>query len=84
MHNNIVKSIVAVFAMLAGLSIAMAQNGAGARNTLYNKLDNGPGGPAPKQDLTGYWTGPLEPTRGDVPPMTPLGQQRFNLNKTEA
>ena len=84
MHNNIVKSIVAVFAMLAGLSIAMAQNGAGARNTLYNKLDNDPGGPAPKQDLTGYWTGPLEPTRGDVPPMTPLGQQRFNTNKTES
>lgn len=51
----------------------------------------GDGGPAPKRDLTGTWAGPSsgmavpkgtnaqEPT---APPMTPLGQQLFSLNKT--
>jgi hypothetical protein len=51
----------------------------------------GDGGPAPKRDLTGTWAGPSsgmavpkgtnaqEPT---APPLTPLGQQLFSLNKT--
>jgi hypothetical protein len=86
MRNLIPRSIVALFAMLAVSSLAMAQAGAGANNSLYNKLskDDSSGGPAPPRDLSGTWTGPLEPKRGDVPTMTPLGQQRFSLNKTEA
>jgi hypothetical protein len=51
--------------------------------TLYNKLDaaGGKAGPAPRRDLSGSWTGPLEPLKlGDVPALTPLGQQRFKLN----
>jgi hypothetical protein len=51
----------------------------------------GDGGPAPKRDLTGTWAGPSsgmavpkgtnaqEPT---APPLTPLGQQLFSMNKT--
>jgi hypothetical protein len=50
----------------------------------------GDGGPAPKRDLTGSWAGPSsgmavprgtnaqEPT---APPLTPLGQQLFSMNK---
>ena len=86
MRNLIARSILALLTMLAVSSVGMAQAGAGANNSLYNKLskDDSSGGPAPRRDLSGTWTGPLEPKRGDVPPMTPLGQQRFSLNKTEA
>jgi hypothetical protein len=49
--------------------------------SLYQKIQGtGPGGPAPRRDLSGSWTGPLEPKAGDVPPMTALGQARFKLN----
>jgi len=50
----------------------------------------GDGGPAPKRDLTGTWAGPssgMAVPRGNAqepkaPPMTPLGQQLFSMNKT--
>jgi hypothetical protein len=64
------------------------QAGAGALdNTLYNKLEKDPstGGPAPKRDLNGVWAGPLNAVASEqIPPMTPLGKQRFSLNKPEA
>jgi hypothetical protein len=47
----------------------------------------GPGGPAPKRDLTGTWAGPRsgagvpDNERSDKPVMTPLGQQLFEGNK---
>jgi hypothetical protein len=43
-----------------------------------------PAGPAPKHDLNGAWVGPLKASHGEVPPMTPVGQARFKLNKPEA
>ena len=58
--------------------------GAAAAQNRFEK--QGPGGPAPKRDLNGAWAGPNGPTKvvyGDVPPMTPLGEQRFKLNKPE-
>ena len=51
--------------------------------TLYNKLDAAgvKAGPAPRRDLSGSWTGPLEPLKlGEAAPLTPLGQQRRKLN----
>jgi hypothetical protein len=56
-------------------------------NTLYNKLEKDPstGGPAPKRDLNGVWAGPLNAVASEqIPPMTPLGQKLFGLNKPEA
>jgi hypothetical protein len=50
--------------------------------TLFQKLEaiGETGGPAPVRDLSGSWTGNLEPKLGEAPPLTPLGQQRFKLN----
>jgi hypothetical protein len=51
----------------------------------------GDGGPAPKRDLNGTWAGPssgmaVAPSRNaqepKAPPLTPLGQQLFSMNKT--
>ena len=51
-------------------------------NLLYDKLSNeGPGGPAPRRDLTGFWTGPLHATINQVPLMTPWGQEQFRAHK---
>jgi hypothetical protein len=58
----------------------------------YYPMDRavGDGGPAPKRDLTGTWAGPgsgAAVPRGTnaqnptAPPMTPLGQQLFAMNK---
>jgi hypothetical protein len=87
MRNLIVRSIVAFGAVVAFSSAAMAQAGAGGNNTLYNKLNKGvdTGGPAPRRDLSGAWTGESLGAKkaDDVPPMTALGQKMFSLNKPE-
>lgn len=77
--------VMALAATFASSPAAMAQAGAGANNTLYNRLNanTGAGGPAPKHDLSGAWTGPIQATPGEVPPLTPLGMQRRSLNKSE-
>src|SRR5581483_4432873 len=93
------SSVLGLFAILAFGLLAAAQNGqpaqsaqtgqakpaggGGEANTLYNRLNIGPGGPAPKRDLTGSWTGPLDARIGTVPPMTPYGQKMFAANKPE-
>jgi hypothetical protein len=81
-----------IFAASLTLSLAFATAGA-AQNasskqaqqrpqTLYQKLEAAgeTGGPAPKRDLTGSWTGPLTATYVDAPPLTPLGEKLFKLN----
>lgn len=68
------------------------QGGAALNPWKYHPMDRaiGTGGPAPKRDITGTWAGPSsganvprgtnaqEPT---APPLTPLGQQLFAMNK---
>ena len=48
------------------------------------ELDKSTGGPAPRHDINGAWAGSANPgltVRFPVPPMTPLGQKMFSLNK---
>ena len=67
-------------------AVAIAQKPPG-KETLYNgnrlKVDPTPGGPAPVHDVTGSWAGNLTPERLEIPPLTPLGQKLFSLNKPE-
>jgi hypothetical protein len=44
------------------------------------KMPNPPG-PAPKQDLSGAWVGPLSNKPDPVPPMTPTGEKVFKTRK---
>ena len=76
MRNPAVPQTVALVAVLAFSSIALAQN----RDV--PKMPNPPG-PAPKHDFNGAWVGPIRPVTNDPPPMTPLGEQRFKANKPE-
>jgi|SRR5579862_2970569 len=89
MRNLLLGSIVVAAATLAFSPVAFSQDavpGIGGvpqrPKTLYQELDKagGTGGPAPRRDLSGSWTGPLEPKLGEVPPLTALGQARFKLN----
>ena len=49
------------------------------------KLNNDPGGPAPRHELDGTWVGPTDRQPiAEAPQFTPLGQERFKLNKPEA
>ena len=83
MRNRLIGVTVALAALLAFSSPAMAQ--AGLDNNMYNKLkESGPGGPAPKRDFTGSWAGPLVAQKGDDPSLTPEGQKLFSINKPEA
>jgi hypothetical protein len=86
MRNPVASSIIGLSAMLAFSSVAMAQEGRGAQNTLYNKLNQDPstGGPAPRRDLNGAWAGPLMAKKEVIPAMTPFGERRFSLNKPES
>ncbi len=88
MRNSLVRLIIGLVAVLAFSSSAMAQaSGAGSKETLYNgnrlKPDPTPGGPAPVHDVSGSWAGNLTPERMEIPPLTPLGQKLFSLNKPE-
>lgn len=88
---------VLVFSALANAQTAQPPqssqgNQGGHSPWKYYPMDRavGDGGPAPKRDLTGTWAGPgsgaavpkgtnaMTPT---APPMTPLGQQLFDMHK---
>jgi hypothetical protein len=90
MRTSLLRSTVGLLAVLVFASAALAQAGKTklpGKETLYrgNRLrpDPTPGGPAPVHDITGSWAGNLTPERPDVPPLTPLGQKLFSLNKPE-
>jgi len=87
MRNSSAGPIAVLAAMLAASPLAMAQAGAALNNTLYSQIeakDPSSGGPAPKQDLSGVWTGPIGATAGPLPPLTPLGQKLMAANKPES
>jgi hypothetical protein len=72
MRNRFGGAMVALMTVLVFYSLARAQGV--YRNTEFDKLNAGPGGPAPKHDLTGSWAGPVAIDReAVVPPLTPLG-----------
>src|SRR5260370_10534785 len=85
MRNLFMGSNVALAAVLVFSSVVAAQDavpglrGAPQRpQTLYQKLDaaGGTGGPAPRRDLSGSWTGPLEPKFGEAALLPAAGQTR--------
>jgi hypothetical protein len=61
------------------LVLAQQQAKPGSKDSLYNgnslKPDSTPGGPAPVHDVSGSWAGNLVSVRGEVPPLTPLGEK---------
>ena len=92
MRNSLVRSITGLVAVLAFSTVAIAQMAApasapGSKESLYRgnrlKPDPTPGGPAPVHDVSGSWAGNLTPDRQEIPPLTPLGQKLFSLNKPE-
>ena len=88
MRNSLLRSIIGVLALLAFASAAMAQaRKLPGKESLYNgnrlRPDPTPGGPAPVHDVSGSWAGNLTPERGAIPPLTPLGEKLFSLNKPE-
>jgi hypothetical protein len=61
------------------------QNEPGGISDLYDKLvGTGPGGPAPRRDLTGFWAGRVAQKINEVPPLTPFGQEQFATHKNES
>ena len=53
--------------------------------TLYDKASStGSGGPAPRQELTGFWAGLISAKLNPVPPMTPWGQEQFRSHKSHS
>ena len=95
MRNWFANGIVYLTALLAFSAVAMAQanpparpgaaaDPAGYTNTVFDKLKIGPGGPAPRHELTGAWAGPIGGKQGDEPSFTALGKQMFSMNKPEA
>ena len=89
MRNSVLLSIAAA-ALLNFSSVATAQTkqpAPGSKDSLYNgnrlKPDPTPGGPAPVHDVSGSWAGNLTPQRLEIPPLTPVGQKMFSLNKPE-
>jgi hypothetical protein len=80
MRKTVWLSFAALTAVLASPDVVFAQ-AAQPTPSLYDRLaKNGPGGPAPLRDLSGFWTGPAGATVLEPPPMTPLGQARFKQN----
>jgi hypothetical protein len=83
MRNLFSQSALVLLVLVAFATHSAAQiNGPGGVSL---KLNNDPGGPAPTRELDGTWVGPTDRRPfGETPQFTPLGQQRFQLNKPEA
>jgi hypothetical protein len=85
MRNPVAAPIVALLAVLALSSAAVAQAPQG-RAIPPGYVAEGvpkmpdPPGPAPKHDLTGVYVGPQKTVMGPFPDMTPAGQAAFKLN----
>jgi hypothetical protein len=91
MRNAFAKVIVASLVVLTLCSATAQAQGRGGRGG-GRGLPAGfvaagvpampdPVGPAPKQDLTGTWVGPLSVVMGPYPAMTPAGQAALKRNK---
>jgi len=82
MQHRFTGVILIFLSFLLSSSVAWSQGG--YRNTEFDKLNIGPGGPAPKRDLGGSWVGPIAIDTNAVPPaLTPLGQKLLSENKPE-
>ena len=87
MPNSRVGCVFCLAGALLVSSYAFAQNSPkpnyGGPEDLYQKLgDTGPGGAAPRKDLTGFWAGAVVAKLNDVPAMTAWGLEQFHLHKT--
>src|SRR3954451_9363825 len=82
MATGLIRLALVLAAVLAFSGLAMAQGG--YANTVYDKLNIGPGGPAPKREFTGAWAGPIGGKEGEKPSLTELGKQLLSQNKPEA
>jgi hypothetical protein len=83
MRNLLNHSALALTALLAFSAMAAAQGTIGTPS--LDKVNIGPGGPAPRHDLNGTWVGPVVQRQAAVvPEFTPLGQKLLDLNKPEA
>jgi len=85
MRTWLIGLMVGVAAPLVFTAVPAAQgSGTGYTNTVYDKLNLGPGGPAPSHELTGVWAGPIGGQAGEKPSFTELGKQLFDAHKPEA
>jgi len=83
MRNLLICPLVGLAGALLVSSYAFAQASPQPQGTnLYDKLgDTGDGGAAPRQDLTGFWTGLVAAKLNAVPPLTPWGLEQLHLHK---
>jgi hypothetical protein len=86
MRNPLQGAIAGLVVLLAFSLAATARAQEGLQQkapSVYDQLmkSTKPAGPAPKRDLVGAWAGPIGGKANTPPPMTPLGQRRFSLNK---
>lgn len=83
MRNRFSQSALVMLVLIAFSTSGAAQiNGRGGASL---KLNNDPGGPAPPHELDGTWVGPTDArVFTEAPQFTPLGAQRFKLNKPES
>src|ERR1700752_4242318 len=93
MRNPLTRALAGLAAVLIFSCIAVAQNQQGTHKASVWKYDGGnravgSGGSLPRHDLSGTWAGPRsgagvpDSKPGDVPPLTPLGQQLFGGRKS--
>jgi hypothetical protein len=87
MRNPRMYHIVCLAGALLISTCAFAQDSPkpnyGGPEDLYQKLgETGPGGTAPRRDLTGFWAGMVAARLNEVPAMTPWGLEQFHMHKT--
>jgi hypothetical protein len=81
MRRNHIALAILLLAIFSSTAAAQIDTPGGASL----KLTNEPGGPAPRHELDGTWVGPTDRAPiTEAPQFTPLGQERFKLNKPEA
>lgn len=92
MRNLLNGCVIGLAGVLLFSSYAWSQNRqanqpirADDGKTLYDKASStGSGGPAPRQELTGFWAGLISAKLNPAPPMTAWGQEQFRSHKSHS
>lgn len=90
MRNSLRSAVIGLGAVVAFSTAGAAQTQPpqAAQNppSVYEQLmkSGKPSAPAPKRDLIGAWAGPIGGRVEAIPPMTPLGEKLFGLNRGDA
>ena len=81
MRNRLTSLLIFLFATGVFSSVSRAQVTHDPAQPPPSKPAGTPVAPAPRRDIYGVWSGPVQAKLNDTPPLTPYGEKQFAANQ---